>query len=149
MGKPFLISQNKKAYFNYEILNKIEAGIVLNGPEIKSIREKNVVLEDAFILIRNREVFLHNLFIKRYPFANNIKGLEENRIRKLLLHGAEINRLEKTLKQQSLNLIPLKLYLKNNRAKIEIGLARGKKKYDKREAIKQRELTRKLSRYKV
>lgn len=147
MGKPFLINQNKKAYFNYEILNKIEAGIVLNGPEIKSVRQRNVSIDDAFVLIRNHEVFVYNLFIKKYPFANNIKGLEETRVRKLLLHTNEINRLEKTIKQQALNVIPLKIYLKNNHAKLELGLGRGKKNYDKRETIKKRELERKSRRY--
>lgn len=148
MSKPFLISHNKKAYFNYEILSTLEAGIVLKGPEIKSIRKHNVSLAEAFVLIRDHEVFIYNLFIKKYPFANHIKDLDETRVRKLLLHGAEINRLEKSVKQERLNLIPLKLYLKNNRAKVEIALGRGKKNYDKRQVIKKREQERRLQKYK-
>ena len=148
MSKPFLIAKNKKAYFNYEILSTIEAGIVLKGPEIKSIREHNLSLTEAFILIRNHEIFIYNFFIKRYPFTTHVKDLEETRTRKLLLHAAEINRLEKNVKQERLNLIPLKLYLKNNRAKIEIGVGRAKKNYDKREVIKKREQARHLQKYK-
>ncbi|ATZ19023.1 SsrA-binding protein [Williamsoniiplasma somnilux] len=147
MGE-FIIAQNKKAFFNYEILEKIEAGIVLSGPEIKSIREKEVSIIESFILIRKGEAFILNMNIKKYEYANNIQNLEPTRTRKLLLHKKEIKNLLKRIKLERLTIVPLKLYLKDNYAKLEIGLAKGKKIYDKREMIKKRDLERKISKNK-
>ncbi|ATZ16651.1 SsrA-binding protein [Entomoplasma freundtii] len=142
MSGELVIARNKKAFFNYEILETYEAGLVLNGPEIKAIRAKEVSIGEAFILIRHGEAFVHNLHIKNYEYAHHISGLDEVRPRKLLLHKNEIKRLEKDSQQDQLAIIPLRLYLKNNLAKLEIGLGRGKKLYDKRETIKKRDLDR-------
>lgn len=142
MSGELVIARNKKAFFNYEILDTYEAGLVLSGPEIKSIRAKEVAIGEAFILIRHGEAFVHNLHIKNYEYAHNISGLDEVRPRKLLLHKKQIQRLEKESQQEHLAIIPLRLYLKNNLAKLEIGLGRGKKLYDKRETIKKRDLER-------
>lgn len=137
-----LISRNKKAYFNYEILATWEAGIVLNGPEIKSIRAQEVSLNEAFILVRHGEIFILNMHIKKYPYANYIQGLDETRTRKLLLNQKEIKKITSEVQENKLALVPLKLYFKDNYVKLEIGLGRGKKLYDKRETIKQRDLER-------
>lgn len=137
-----LISRNKKAYFNYEILATWEAGIVLNGPEIKSIRAQEVSLNEAFILVRHGEIFILNMHIKKYPYANYIQGLDETRTRKLLLNQKEIKKITSEVQENKLALVPLKLYFKDNYVKLEIGLGRGKKLYDKRETIKQRNLER-------
>ncbi|PPE05810.1 SsrA-binding protein SmpB [Williamsoniiplasma lucivorax] len=143
MGE-MIIAQNKKAYFNYEILEKIEAGLVLSGPEIKSIRARDVSLEGSFILIRKDECFILNMHIKKYEYANYVAGIEEDRTRKLLLHRKQIKRLEEEVKLKKLALIPLKLYFKDGLVKLEIGLGKGKKLYDKRETIKKRDLERKI-----
>ena len=126
--------KNKKAYFDYEILETFEAGIVLKGTEIKSIRAGKANLKDSYAIIKNNEVFLLNTHISIYE-QGNIFNHEETRTRKLLLHKKEIKKLKEKLELNGLTLIPLKLYIKGNYAKIELGLARGKKLYDKRESI--------------
>lgn len=138
-----VIALNKKARFNYEILEIWEAGIELYGPEIKSIRNHDVNISEAFILIRKQEAFLINANIKKYDYANFVKGIDPLRTRKLLLHKKEINKILKKVMLEKLTVIPLKLYLKGNYAKIEIGLGRGKKIHDKRETIKKRDIERK------
>ena len=130
--------KNKKAYFEYEILEEIEAGIVLKGTEIKSIRLGKANLKDSYAIIRNNEIFLLNMHISQYK-EGNIFNHEETRTRKLLLHKKEIFKLRDNLERQGLTLVPLKLYFKDNHAKILIGLARGKKLYDKRESLKQKQ----------
>lgn len=130
--------KNKKAYFDYEILEEIETGIVLKGTEIKSIRNGKANLKDSYAIIKNNEVFILNMHISHYD-QGNIFNHEETRTRKLLLHKKEILKLRDRLEQKGLTLIPLKLYFKGNRAKILLGLARGKKLYDKRESIKKRD----------
>ena len=130
--------KNKKAYFDYEILEEIETGIVLKGTEIKSIRNGKANLKDSYAIIKNNEIFILNMHISHYE-QGNIFNHEETRTRKLLLHKKEILKLRDSLEQKGLTLIPLKLYFKGNKAKILIGLARGKKLYDKREAIKKRD----------
>ncbi|WP_027063575.1 SsrA-binding protein SmpB [Mesoplasma seiffertii] len=141
MGEHVIVN-NKKAYFNYEILEKWEAGLVLNGPEIKSIRNKEVSIAEAFILIRKEEAFIINMNINKYEYANNIKGIEPTRNRKLLLHKKEIKKMLERIKLENLTVVPLRVYLKGNYAKIELGLGRGKKNYDKRETIKKRDVER-------
>ncbi|PTD31035.1 SsrA-binding protein SmpB [Mycoplasma leachii] len=138
-----LIVKNKKAYFNYEIIQTYQAGIVLNGPEIKSIRNHDVSINEAFVLIRKKEIYILNMNIKKYQFANYIKGLEETRTRKLLLHKKEIIKILNKIKQENLTIIPIKLYFKNDYAKLEIALAKGKKLHDKRQTIKKRDTERK------
>ena len=130
--------KNKKAYFDYEILEEIETGIVLKGTEIKSIREGKANLRDSYAIIRNNEVYILNMHISPYE-QGNIFNHEETRTRKLLLHKKEILKLRDSLELKGLTLVPLKLYFKGNHAKILLGLARGKKLYDKRESIKKRD----------
>ncbi|ADK69097.1 SsrA-binding protein SmpB [Mycoplasma mycoides subsp. mycoides] len=144
-----LIVKNKKAYFNYEIIQTYQAGIVLNGPEIKSIRNHDVSINEAFVLIRKKEIYILNMNVKKYQFANYIKGLEETRTRKLLLHKKEIIKILNKIKQENLTIIPVKLYFKNDYVKLEIALAKGKKLHDKRQTIKKRDTERKeLKNYK-
>ncbi|WP_434324525.1 SsrA-binding protein SmpB [Mycoplasma capricolum] len=138
-----LIVKNKKAYFNYEIIQTYQAGIVLNGPEIKSIRNHDVSINEAFVLIRKKEIYILNMNVKKYKFANYIKGLEETRTRKLLLHKKEIIKILNKIKQENLTIIPIKLYFKNDYVKLEIALAKGKKLHDKRQTIKKRDTERK------
>ncbi|WP_434334496.1 SsrA-binding protein SmpB [Mycoplasma capricolum subsp. capricolum] len=138
-----LIVKNKKAYFNYEIIQTYQAGIVLNGPEIKSIRNHDVSINEAFVLIRKKEIYILNMNVKKYQFANYIKGLEETRTRKLLLHKKEIIKILNKIKQENLTIIPIKLYFKNDYIKLEIALAKGKKLHDKRQTIKKRDTERK------
>lgn len=133
--------KNRKAYFDYFIEDQYEAGLVLHGTEIKSIRKGSANISDCYIRIKNNEAFIINMYIDKYE-QGNIFNHEERRERKLLLNKKEINKLKEGVTQQGYNIIPLKLYLKNGRAKLLIGLAKGKKLYDKREAIKQRDLER-------
>lgn len=133
---------NRKARFNYFIIDEIEAGIELKGTEIKSIRNGKASIEDAYARIKNREVFLTNMFIAKYEEGNRFNH-DERRERKLLLHKSEIIKLSKKLELDNYTLVPLKLYFKKNHAKISLGLCKGKKLYDKRETIKKRDLERK------
>lgn len=138
-----IITENKKAKFNYEIIESFEAGIVLKGTEVKSIRMGKVNIQDAFALIRNNEVFIHNLNIQPYPYATH-ENHEPTGVRKLLLHKHEIKRLIGKVTQKGYSLVPLKLYFKSGIIKIEIALVRGKKAIDKKQAIKEREEKRNI-----
>ena len=133
--------KNKKAYFNYFIEDEIEAGIVLVGTEIKSVRKGSIDISDAYIRIKNNEAYIINMFIEKYD-SGSIFNHEPSRERKLLLHKKEIKKLFEKVKKDGLTIIPLKIYIKNGKAKLLIGLARGKKLYDKRESIKKRDLER-------
>ncbi len=133
--------KNKKAYFDYFVDREIECGIVLKGTEIKSIRKGSANLKDTYARIKNDEVYLLNMFIAKYDEGNRFNH-EETRSRKLLLHKKEIMKLKEEVKLQGVSLIPLKLYFKGDKAKILLGVCRGKKLYDKRETIKQRDLSR-------
>jgi SsrA-binding protein len=133
--------KNRKAYFDYFILKEIECGIVLTGTEIKSIRKGSCNLRDTYARIKNNEVFVVNMFISKYEDGNKFNH-DERRQRKLLLHKKEIIKLNQEIKEQGLTLVPLKLYIKDNHAKLLIGLCKGKKLYDKRETIKKRDLER-------
>ena len=133
--------KNKKAYYDYFIEKEIEAGIVLSGTEIKSIRKGSANLKDSYAKIKNNEIFLLNMFIAKYD-NGSYNNKDERRTRKLLLHKNEINRLNEKVAKEGYTLVPLELYFKNNRAKILIGLAKGKHNYDKRAAIKEKELDR-------
>ena len=135
--------QNKKAKFDYEILDAYEAGIVLTGTEIKSIRDGKAQLKDSYAVIRNGEIFLLNMHISHYE-QGNIFNHDETRTRKLLLHKKEILKLRDRVEIEGLTLVPIKLYFKGNKAKILIGIAKGKKTYDKRESIKKRDIDRDL-----
>lgn len=131
------IAVNRKARFEYEILETFEAGIVLTGTEIKSIREGSVSLEEAYVSVKEAP-YLINASIAPYKFGN-IHNHEEKRPRKLLMHHREIAKLQKALNLQGLTLVPLSFYLKNGYVKVKIGLARGKKLHDKRESVKKRD----------
>ncbi|MBQ2408844.1 MAG: SsrA-binding protein SmpB [Bacilli bacterium] len=134
---------NRKARFDYEVLEEYEAGIVLTGTEIKSIRDGKANIKDCYGVIREMEVYLLNMHISHYE-QGNIFNHDETRTRKLLLHKKEILKLNDRVKLEGLTLIPLKVYFKKNKAKILLGLCRGKKNYDKREAIKERDIKRDL-----
>ncbi len=134
---------NRKVRFDYEILEEIESGIVLTGTEIKSIKDGKANLKDSYAIIRNSEVFLLNMHISHYK-EGNIFNHEETRTRKLLLHKKEILKLRDKLELQGLTLVPLKLYFKKNKVKILLGLGKGKKTYDKRESIKEKDIKRNL-----
>jgi len=140
------VQRNKKAFFNYEIAEKLEAGLVLSGSEVKSIRDGKVTIHDAYARIKNGEVWVVGMDVALYPQAGPYNNHEPRRARKLLLHRSEIRRLIGKTKEKGLTLIPLALYFKDGLAKLQIGLARGKKKYDKRESIKNREAQRDLRR---
>lgn len=135
--------QNRKAKFDYEILETYETGIVLTGTEIKSIRLGKVNLKDSYCIIKNGEMFILNMHISAYDFGN-IFNHEETRTRKLLLHKKEILKLKSSLDLNGLTIIPLKLYFKKSKVKILIGVAKGKHNYDKRETIKKRDQEREL-----
>ncbi len=134
---------NKKARFDYEIIDEIEAGIVLTGTEIKSIRCGNANLKDSYAIIKNNEVFLLGMHISPYK-EGNIFNHDELRTRKLLLHKKEILKINNKLVLDGYTLVPIKLYFVKNKAKILLGIACGKKNYDKREAIKKRDIDREL-----
>ncbi len=139
--------KNKKAYFNYEILNEYEAGIVLTGTEIKSIRLGKTDIKDSYVRIKNNEAFIVNMYIAKYE-EGNIFNHDETRERKLLLHKKEILKLKKDSEQDGISLIPLKIYITRAKAKILVGLGKGKKLYDKKEVIKKRDMEREVKYYK-
>ena len=129
---------NKKANYDYNIEDTIEAGIVLVGTEIKAIREGRANLKDSYAIVKNNEVYLLNMHISQYKEGNQFNH-DEKRTRKLLLHKKEIKKLQNKLEIEDYTLVPLKLYFVKNRAKILLGVAKGKKNYDKRETIKKRD----------
>lgn len=134
---------NKKATFNYEVLETFEAGIVLMGTEIKSLRDHGGNLQEAYVKIISREMWLVGSSIAQYRFGN-IHNHEEKRERKLLMHKREILRLKEAVQEKGLALIPLSLYLKEGRVKVKIAIAKGKKTFDKRESIKERDDKRRI-----
>jgi len=134
---------NRQARHDYFILEEIEAGISLTGTEIKSIRNGNSNIKDSYAIVKNHEVYLLNMFIKHYE-EGNIFNHNETRTRKLLLHKREILKLEEKVKLEGCTLIPLKIYFKKARAKVLLGLCKGKKNFDKRETIKERDIKRNI-----
>lgn len=138
--------KNKKAYFDYTILEELEAGISLTGTEIKSIRKGSIDLKDTFVNIKNNEAYIINMYIAKYD-EGNIFNHEERRTRKLLLHKKEIKKLKEQIKIEGLTIIPLKLYFKKNKVKILIGVCKGKKLYDKRQSLKEKDLKREAKYY--
>jgi len=136
-----VLFNNKKAYFEYFIEDTFEAGIVLVGAEVKSVKNGNISLTDSYVSIKNNEVFLKNAYIKPYEKTNNF-SVDDKRIRKLLLNKTEIEKIRKKTEVKGYSLVPTKVYLKDNLVKVEIAVAKGKKLYDKRETIKQRDISR-------
>jgi len=140
-----VVTRNKKARYDYEILSTHEAGLVLLGTEIKSIREGRIQLKDGYARIEGNEAFLHEVYIAPYPNAGPFNH-DPTRPRKLLLHKREIRRLYGKVQEKGLALVPLSVYLKNSKAKVELGVGRGKRKYEKREAIKRQDAKREIQR---
>jgi SsrA-binding protein len=140
-----IVSTNKKARFNYEIIEKIEAGISLKGTEVKSIRNRNVSIGESYAQVKDNEVFLHNLHISPYEQGNR-ENHEPVRVRKLLLHKREIKKLVAKTQQKGLSLVPLSIYLKKGKIKVELAIGRGKRLVDKREAIKKKSIEREIER---
>lgn len=136
--------QNRKAKFDYEIIETMEAGIVLTGTEIKSFRAGKANLKDSYAIVRNGEVFLVNMHISEYDHGN-IFNHNETRSRKLLLHKKEILKLNDKVRLEGFTLVPLKAYIKGNYAKVLLGVGKGKKLYDKREAMKERDMRREMN----
>jgi len=138
-----ILASNRKAYHDYFLDDAQEAGMVLTGTEIKSVREGKLNLRDSYVQIRGGQAFLMNAHISPYSQGNRANP-DPKRDRKLLLHEREIRRLQAAVQEKGLTIVPLRVYLKNNRAKVEIALARGKKLYDKREAIAKRDVDREV-----
>jgi len=140
-----IIAENRKARYNYFIDDEYEAGMVLKGTEVKSLRGGRANIKDSYARIKNGEVFLYQMHIGEYPFAY-YDNHEPLRVRKLLLHQREIKKLYSKVNEKGFSLIPLKMYFKNGKVKVLIGVARGKRSFDKRESIKRKDAKRELDR---
>lgn len=140
-----IIHKNKKAYFDYEVLDEYKAGVVLTGPEIKSVRAGQVNLKGAFVSIQNAEVLLKNAHISKYKYDSSA-DYDPFRVRKLLLKEAEVHKIVNSLNTQGVTVVALAIGLDGKYAKIQIGVVRGKKKHDKRHSIKDRDIKRQLDR---
>ncbi|CEM60902.1 SsrA-binding protein SmpB [Treponema phagedenis] len=140
-----IIAKNKKAFFNYTVEDSIECGLVLEGTEVKSVREGRISFPDSFAEIINLEVWLKNFSIAEYPFSS-IFNHDPNRPKKLLLHKDEIKRLQRKTEEKGYTLIPLEFYLKNGIIKVQLGICKGKKLFDKRADIKERDIHRETQR---
>ncbi len=138
-----VLAKNKKAYFDYEILDKYQAGIVLIGQEVKSIKKGNISLKGSYIVPKNNELFLIGSHVPPYQ-PKNAPDYNPERSRKILLNKKELNQLIGKSKEKTLTLIPLKVYTMKGLIKIEIGIGRGKKKFDKREALKKKDIDKKI-----
>ena len=140
-----IIARNKKAFFDYSVESTIECGVVLCGSEVKSVRDGKISFVDAFAEIIKEEVFIKNFFIAEYVYSS-IFNHKPDRVRKLLLHKAEIRRLDRRVREKGFTLVPLEFYLKGGRLKILLGLCKGKKMFDKRATIKERDIKRDIQR---
>lgn len=140
-----VVAKNKKAYHDYFIEDTFECGIVLVGTEIKAVRAGHVQLKDSFARVKNGEVFIHNMHISPYEHGN-IFNHEATRVRKLLLHRREILKINQAITQDGYTLVPLQLHFKNGFAKMVVGIGKGKKNYDKRESLKQKDMQRDIAR---
>ena len=139
--------KNRKAFFDYDVLETLEVGIVLHGHEVKSVRGGGLSLKDSYVIVKNEELFLLNSSISRYKYMGG-DDYDANRTRKLLASKKEIESLSSKVKQGNLTIVPLKAYAKGKKIKVEIGLGRGKKKHEKKEALRKRDLDRELHREK-
>ena len=140
-----MVANNKKVYHDYFLIEKYEAGISLAGTEVKSLRMGKCSVKESFVRIQNREVYIYGMNISPYE-KGNIFNKDPLRIRKLLLHRSEINKMEAKLKEKGLTLVPIKVYFKDSLVKVEIGMARGKKLYDKRQDIAKKDQRREAER---
>lgn len=139
-----IIANNKKAYHDYFIDEVYEAGMVLTGTEVKSLRLGKVNIKESFCRIKDGEIFINNMNISPYEQGNR-ENVDPTRVRKLLLHREEINKIIRKVEEKGLSLVPTKIYLKDSRVKLEIGIGRGKKLHDKRESLKQKEADREMA----
>ncbi len=138
------VADNRRAFFNYSIDDKVEAGVALTGSEIKSVREGRVDLRDGYARIDRGEAWLRNVRIARWPQASAWEPDDPMRERKLLLHRQQIGQLAGAVSQRGYTIVPLRMYLKDGKAKVELGVAKGKRQYEKRQAIKEREAAREM-----
>ena len=141
-----MIALNRRARYEYTFIEEFDCGIILVGSEVKSVRMGNVTMMDAFIYIKDNEVWIKNLKVAPYKSAHTLDKHEENRDKKLLLNKKEITRIKRKLDDKGITAIPLGMFIKNNRIKIKIAVAKGKKTWDKRSTIKERDLTREMQR---
>lgn len=142
-----VISNNKKAFYNFFVSDLVEAGIVLEGCEVKSVRAGGASLTDSFVVVKNGEMFLKNAYIKPYEKTSSFKP-DERRTRKLLLNKSEIQKFERMVKEKGFSIVPTKIYFNDaNKVKVEIGLAKGKKLYDKRQTLKEKSVKRDIERF--
>jgi len=141
-----VVASNRRARHDYDILETFECGIVLTGSEVKSIRDGKIQLKDSFARVQDGEVWLHGVHVSPYAYAHGDSAHDPDRARKLLLHRAEIDELTGRTQQESLTLVPLSVYFKEGRAKVELALAKGRRRYDKRQAIATRDAAREAER---
>lgn len=140
------LATNRKAYFEFTVLEEFEAGMILLGNEVKSIRNGDVTISDSFIYLKSGEVWAKNIKVAKYKQAHVADKHDENRDKKLLLHRKEINKIERLLEDNGTTIVPLSIFTLHNRLKIKIGVVKGKKLHDKRESIKKRDVERELRR---
>jgi len=140
------IVNNRKAYFEYHIIEEFEAGIVLLGSEVKSIRMGNVTLTDSFIYLKSGEVWIKNFKVARYKQTHLSEKHEDNREKKLLLTKTQIIKISRMMEDKGITCVPLQVFSKNNKLKVKIGVVKGKKLYDKRQSIKERDVKREMQR---
>jgi len=136
------ITTNKKAYFEYSVFESFDAGIILLGNEVKSIRSNNVTISDSFVYIKNGELFIKNMKVAKYKQAHMLDKHDESREKKLLLNRREINKIEKLIQGVGTTIIPLEIFISKNRIKVKIGVCKGKKLWNKKEDIKNRDIDR-------
>jgi len=136
------ITTNKKAYFEYSVLESFDAGIILIGNEVKSIRRSDVTIADSFVYIKNGELFIKNMKVAKYKQSHMLDKHDENREKKLLLNRKEINKIEKLIQGVGTTIIPLEVFISNNLIKVKIGVCKGKKLWNKKEDIKSRDIDR-------
>ena len=141
-----VVASNRRARHDYDILETFESGIALKGSEVKSLRDGKIQLKDSFARVQDGEMWLYGVHISPYAFAHGPNAHDPDRPRKLLLHRAEIDELTGRTQQESLTLIPLSVYFKDGRAKVELGLGKGRRQYDKRQAIAKRDADREAAR---
>jgi SsrA-binding protein len=140
------IVTNRKAFYEYHVLEEFEAGVVLLGSEVKSIRMGNVTLTDSFIYLKSGEVWLKNFKVSKYKQSHFLEKHDDNREKKLLLTKTQIIKISRMMEERGTTCVPLSVFVKNNRIKIKIGVVKGKKLYDKRQSIKERDIKREIQR---
>jgi SsrA-binding protein len=146
MNSTNIISNNRKAFYEYHIIEEYDCGIILFGQEVKSVRQSNVTISDSFIYLKDGEVWVKNFKISRYKQSHPLVKHEENREKKLLLTKTQIKKISKLLEEKGVTCVPLSIFVKNNRIKVKIGVVKGKKLWDKRNSIKERDIKREIQR---